>query len=195
MNMADFRAFVLTSLRYPQEAARMLMALNLPMSVRWLAVGAVVTLSAALGTAAEIVFAAARGTEAGPNVAPMAMAALQFGLVLYGAWAMSFFGRMMGGRGTFPDALILVAWIEALLLIGQTLQIFVMLLIPILSFVGSMALIVLLFWLLIHFTAALNGFTNMVKVGVAVILIFIGSGMLAGTLLVSLGFVPVPQNM
>ncbi|HEY0214496.1 MAG TPA: YIP1 family protein [Paenirhodobacter sp.] len=195
MNMSVFRAFVLMSLRNPRQAAQALLALNLPMPARWTAVGAVVALSAALGTAAEMVFAAVTKSDVVPAAAPLAMAALQFGLVLYGAWAMSFFGKMMGGRGGFADALVLVAWIEALLLMAQVVQLILMLLVPALSFIGSIGLILLLFWLLIHFTAALNGFTNTVKVGVSVIAIFVGSGMLAGTLLVTLGLVPVPQTL
>ncbi|HEY0275027.1 MAG TPA: YIP1 family protein [Paenirhodobacter sp.] len=195
MNMSDLRAFVLMSLRDPQQAARALLALNLPMPARWMAVGAVVALSATLGTVAELAFMAVTRSGGAPAAAPLVMAALQFGLVLYGAWAMGFFGRIMGGRGGFADALILVTWIEAVLLLAQILQLVLMLVVPALSVIGSIGLILLLFWLLINFTAALNGFTNIAKVGISVVAIFVGSGILAGTLLVSLGLVPVPQHM
>jgi len=54
------------------------------------------------------------------------------------------------------------------------------------------AMMVLLFWLLVQFTAALHGFEGFFKVAFGVIVTFLGSAMIAGMLMVSLGFVPVP---
>ena len=58
--------------------------------------------------------------------------------------------------------------------------------------VATVAMMVLLFWLLVQFTAALHGFENLAKVAFGVIVAFLASAMVAGMLLVSLGLVPVP---
>ncbi|MFT3687457.1 YIP1 family protein [Paenirhodobacter sp.] len=195
MDAAFLRALMIGSLRDPRGAARALMALDLPMAARWMAFGAVICLSAALGTAAELLFAFVTKVDIGGPTQPLPMALMQAGLILYGAWAMTFFGRFMGGQGSFPDALILVVWLEFMLIAGQCVQLLIMVFFPIISVLGTVALIGLLFWLLTQFTAALHGFSSLAKVGASVIVIFLGSGILAGTLLVSLGFVPVPVQM
>lgn len=195
MDFTMFRSLVIGSVRAPQQVARVLMALDLPMPVRWTAFGAVIAASAALGTAAEILFSFITKVDLGSVTSPVLMAGVQGALILYGAWAMTFFGRMSGGRGQFADALLLVTWIEAVLILGQLLQLLVMVFFPIISVIGSIALVALLFWLLVQFTAALHGFDNLVKVGAAVIAVFIGSGLFAGALLVALGVVPEPVQL
>lgn len=195
MDTAFLRTLMLGSLRDPRGAARAIMALDLTMAARWMAFGAVICLSAALGTAAELLFAFVTKVDLGSPTPPFPMALMQAALILYGAWAMTFFGRWMGGEGSFADALILVVWLEFMLIVGQCLQLLIMVFFPLVSVLGTIALICLLFWLLIQFTAALHGFTNMAKVGALVIVIFLGSGILAGTLLMSLGLVPVPVQM
>lgn len=195
MDVYFLREMVIGSLRAPQAVARRLLALDLPMQARLMALVAVVALSAAFGTAAEMLFAYVTKVDLGAPTPPLPMALLQGGLILYGAWAMTFFGNRMGGNGRFADALVLVIWIEVMLLVGQMLQILLMVFFPIISVIGSIALIALLFWLLTQFTAALHGFDNLARVGIAVVLVFVGSGMLAGTILVSLGVVPTPVEM
>ncbi|WP_420344074.1 YIP1 family protein [Paenirhodobacter sp.] len=195
MDFAFLRALIFGSLRDPQGAARAILALDLPASARWIAFGAVICLSAALGTGAEILFAFITKQDLGTPTPPLPMALMQAGLILYGAWAVGFFGRKMGGAGRFADALVLIVWLEFMLILGQCVQLLIMVFFPLISVVGTLGLVLLLFWLLINFTAALHGFSNIAKVGAAVIVIFLGSGILAGTLLMSLGVVVVPAQM
>lgn len=195
MNFAFLRALVVGSLRAPVATARAILALNLSPTERWIAFGAVICLSAALGTAAEILFAFVTKVDLGAPTPPVPMALMQAGLILYGAWAMTFFGRRAGGTGTFADALILVVWLEFVLILGQCVQLLIMVFFPIISVLGTLGLIGLLFWLLINFTMALHRFDNVAKVGAAVVLIFLGTGILAGTVLVALGLVVVPAQV
>ncbi|RBP95489.1 hypothetical protein DFO80_10225 [Rhodobacter sp. 140A] len=186
---------VLRSLQAPREVARFLIALDLPMSARFTALGAVMALSAALGTAAELLFSFVTKVDLGPPTNPLPMALVQGALMLYAAGAMAFFGRQFGGTGRFADALILVVWIEFLLILGQMVQILVMVFFPLVSVLGTLALIGLLFWLLTQFTAALHGFDTLFKVAFGVIAVFFGSAMLFGMLLLSFGIVPVPAPL
>ncbi|MCE5972310.1 YIP1 family protein [Sinirhodobacter sp. WL0062] len=188
----DLRQMVVRTFREPRVVARELIALNLPPRARLLALAIVIVVSAALGSFAEILFAFVTDQDMGEPASPVPMAIAQGALILYGATAMTVLGRNFGGRGRFYDALLLLTWMEFVLIVAQVVQVLVMVFFPITSVIAMMAMMVLLFWLLVQFTAALHGFENLFKVAFGVIVTFLGSAMIAGMLMVSLGFVPVP---
>lgn len=184
------REMILRTLRDPRGAAQALLTLNLPREARFIALGVVMALSASFGMLAEILFSFVTKVDLGPVTTPVPMAMVQGALMLYGAFAMSFFGRQFGGTGRFDDALLLVVWIEFMLIAGQVLQLLIMVFFPMVSVLGTLVLFGLMFWLLIQFTAVLHGFTNMTMVGAGVLAVFFGSAMVLGALMLSLGIVP-----
>lgn len=188
----DLRQMVMRTFREPRVVARELIALNLPQQARVLALAIVIVVSAALGSLAEILFAFVTDLDMGAPTSPVPMALAQAALILYGATAMTVLGRNFGGRGQFRDALLLLIWMEFVLIVAQVVQFLVMVFFPVTSVLATVAMMVLLFWLLVQFTAALHGFENLAKVAFGVIVAFLASAMVAGMLLVSLGFVPVP---
>ncbi len=190
MDLYWLRDMILRTLRSPQEAARELLAMNLPQEARFLALAAVMAISAVLGVLAEVLFAFVTKIDLGAVSTPVPMAFLQGGVMLYSAFAMSFFGRQFGGSGSFQDALVLVVWIETILIVGQVVQILIMVFFPLISVVGTLVLFGLMFWLLIQFTAALHRFDNIFMVGAGVLAVFFGSAMVAGALMLSLGIAP-----
>ncbi len=190
MTFAQFLSLVRLTLRDPVGAAGQVVALLSVPGARWLALGAVVTSAAALGTLGELVFSLATGLDLGPPAAPVKLALVQTVLIVYSAAAMAVVGRQFGGRGGFGDALSLVVWIEAVMVVGQVAQIFVMALFPLASMLLTLALFGLMLWLLVVFTAALHGFDNLFWVGAGVMAVFFGSALLMGSVLLALGIVP-----
>lgn len=183
---------ILRTLREPRAVAAWLLGLNLPLQARLLGLGVVMALSAALGTLGEMLFAFVTKLDIGRPTSPVPMAFVQGALVIYGAAAMSFVGQRMGGRGGFADALLLLVWMEFVLVAAQVAQVVVMVFFPVTAVIVSAAILGLMFYLLVQFTAALHGFTNLGKVTMGVLATFFGSALLAGALMVMLGVVPVP---
>lgn len=192
MTLDWIKALVWLSLRDPRAAAQALFALNLPREARRIGFVLVVVLSAALGTLAEVVFSFVTKVDLGPAQSPVPLALMQGGLLLYGAMMITFMGQRSGGSGRFSDALLALSWIEFVLILGQIVQMLVMVFFPLVSVVVTLGLIGLMFWMLVNFVAVLHGFDNLLAVTAGVIVGFIASALLAGIVLVSLGVVPVP---
>ena len=101
---------------------------------------------------------------------PGLLALSQFGVTVVGAWLMDRLGRAFGGTGGFAGALALVAWMEVVQIVLQTIEIVAILVIPLVAVLIGLASLVAYFYLLTHFTAVLNGFKSLGKVFVAVCL-------------------------
>lgn len=192
MTKEALKALIWMTLRTPRDAAAALFAMNPSREARFVALGLVVVLSAALGTAAEILFSLVTKVDLGTTQSPLPLAIIQGTLLIYGAVMVTFIGQRLGGQGRFMDALLALAWIEFILILGQVGQMLVMVFFPLAAVIATLALVGLMFWLLVNFIAVLHGFTNLVAVGAGVIAGFIASALLAGIVLVSLGVVPVP---
>ncbi|KFE33505.1 YIP1 family protein [Thioclava atlantica] len=188
----DLKDLLTRSFSDPRGVARDLMALPLSNATRFLAMMLVVIMTAILGTLAQMVFGVITGVEMGALTPPLAVVGLQATLLVYGAFAMSFVGQRFGGKGSFSDALILLTWIEFVLMIGQVIQVLLMVFFPISATLMSILLIGLMFFLLVQFTIELHGFENPFAVAVGVLLTFIGSALVAGIVLVSTGLVQMP---
>jgi hypothetical protein len=176
----------------PPKGVARLLALNPPLQARWIGLGIVMALSAVLATLSQMMLAVATDDQITVAPAPVAMVLVQGILLVYGAWAMAFFGRRFGGTGQFADALLLVVWMEFVLIIGQAVQLVLMVLFPLSALVLTIALVGLMFWLLVRFTAALHGFTNLALVAFGVLVVFVGSALIFGVVLISIGVMPAP---
>lgn len=190
----DLKDWLMRSFTEPRAVARELMALNLPNAARFQAMVLVVVMSAILGTLAQMVFTVITKLDLGELTSPLMVVGLQASLLLYGAFAMSFVGQRAGGKGSYADALLLLTWIEFVLMIGQVIQVVLMVFFPISATIMSLLLVGLMFFLLVQFTMELHGFTNPLAVAVGVILTFLGSGLIAGIVLVSTGLVQMPTT-
>lgn len=176
----------------PPKGVSRLLALNPPLQARWIGLGIVMALSAVLATLSQMMLAVATDDQITVAPAPVAMVLVQGILLVYGAWAMAFFGRRFGGTGQFADALLLVVWMEFVLIIGQAVQLVLMVLFPLSALVLTIALVGLMFWLLVRFTAALHGLTNLALVAFGVLVVFVGSALIFGVVLISIGVMPAP---
>lgn len=165
------------TLQNPRGVARIVMNANLPMPARWVALGLMVVGSALLAHLSFLVMPAdAQAVLAEGMSSPFTTAVLQGVVMVMAVAAIFFLGRVMGGVGSFSDALILVVWVQFILLILQAAQIVAQVLIPPAAIVVSYASIGIFLYLLSHFVAELHGFPSVLKTfgGILLALLAIG---------------------
>jgi hypothetical protein len=148
----------------PAGAARQVMALRLTTAEGLMAVA----LTAALATLLTSLMQAFLGPVPDPDVQrlfsrPFVLAFSQFSVMLAGAFLMWRVGKVFGGTGTFAQGLSLVAWLEVVLILLQLAEVAVLLILPVLAMPIGLASVFAFFYLLTHFTAALNGSTSLTK--------------------------------
>lgn len=146
-----------------QAAARRLIGMRLPPQVAWLGLALVIVLAVLVINLAFITLQWATGGTApvGNGVLhPVWAAVVQCLSILFMTTAMSWVGRLFGGRGRFVDALLLMVWLQFMLLIAAALQLLSAFAIPLLATAIQLLGLVLFAWLLVNFTAVLHGFRN-----------------------------------
>jgi hypothetical protein len=165
MTVANLSALVRLTLQAPREGARRIMALDLPISARWLAL-VLVAVGSAIGTHVSIALMPPEQREMMLSLiaSPLRTALLQAGIWAVIAGLIASGGRMRGGTGSFPDALILVVWLQFILLCLQLVQVVAGIVLPILADLIGLAGLGLLVWLLTNFVAELHGFRSLVAV-------------------------------
>lgn len=165
------RNLVGQSFRAPREAAARIMALNLPMAARWVGLGLMAVVSALL---VHLSFSIQPPevkdffTEA--MTSPLRTAWMQAVFMLVAVALIHRVGAWRGGRGSFADAMLLVAWLQFLLLGLQVLQLLAYAVLPILADLVGLATLGLFFWLLSNFVAELHGFRSPLVVFVGILL-------------------------
>ena len=85
-------------------------------------------------------------------------------------------GRMAGGTGNFPDALLLLVWVQVILLLLQVAQIVLQLVLPPAAELLGLMGLVLMLWLVTNFVAELHGFSSLGAVFAAVVGTVLGLG-------------------
>lgn len=174
-------ARMLATVQDPRAGARWVMAQGLTAEQAWWALMLVAVLGGALGW---ITFAAIGQppdqATATLFASPMQAAGIQ-AVIEGGAGLLLFFvGRFFGGTGSLADALALKAWMAVPLLVLQVVQLFGVLVSPLLYVAAGVAALGLNLWLLTLFTCELHGFR---RPGL-VVLGILGTSVLAGIPLV-----------
>lgn len=189
LTMANLVALVRLTLTQPRAAAAEVMRLPLPMSGRWTALLLMATLSALLMQVLGAMLPPAVGPDGQPlqPVGPIVWAGMvTVGMMITTGLAHSV-GRWRGGKGEFPDALILVAWLQFLQLLLVAAQILLMFVLPMLAPIVEIAGVLLFLWLLVNFVAEMHGFRSLGMVFLGVILTFVVAVFGLSLVLMSLG--------
>ncbi len=154
----------------PRAGARALINMRLPMSVRWLAFGVVVTGSCLL-TILAVRLSPSGGDPAVQQMIsqPIFLALMQAVVMFVFTQLMSQVGRMAGGTGNFADALLLLTWVQVILMLLQVVQIAVELVLPTANQLISLLGLGLTLWLVTNFAAELHGFKSLGAVFAGVI--------------------------
>ncbi|MCH8465384.1 MAG: YIP1 family protein [Roseinatronobacter sp.] len=185
LNLATVSALVRLSLSRPREAAARLIALNVPDDARWLGFVIVVGLSVLVGQF-SVLLMGDEGFQGGMLFMAMFQTSLLLGMVV----AVQGVGRALGGKGSFPDALLLVAWLQFVMLVFQFLQIASLLIMPPLFGMITVISLVFFMFMLTNFVMALHGFASAIKVFVGIIFSFFAMAMVLAILLGMLGLGP-----
>lgn len=161
MTFDDLLGLARLTLRNPAQAVRVLQSLDLPMAVRWMGLIVIVSLSSILASLAMRIFPVLTESSLNlPDLSPISRAGLQLGGMVLSAWLVAGIGRAFGGRGDFPDALLILVWLECLMLAVQALQIVVMLLFPLFGSMLGIAALLAMVWLSVQMIKELHGFRN-----------------------------------
>lgn len=186
LNLAALLQIARLSVERPRDGARQIMNLNLSAGEAGtaLALMAVVsTLMAEIGNALSPYPTTEPMIEA-VFASPFGLAVLQFTVLGSAAALMQLFGRWAGGKGHFAEALVLVGWLQAILLLLQLVQLVVILVVPPLVAPVGLFGLVLFGWLLTNFTAELHGFRSLAKVFFCILAALIGFSLVLAVLLI-----------
>ncbi len=93
-------------------------------------------------------------------------------------------GRAFGGQGSFPDALLIVVWLQLLMLALQVLQLAAAVIAPPIAGIIGIGGIALFLWLMTAFIAELHGFASRAKVFAGMVVSAIATGFLLGIVLI-----------
>ena len=161
------------SLRDPARAGALLQTARAPRDILWQMFALVVCLSGLLQytVVALLGDAVARQTPTGTPLLTVAVMACLLTVLIF---ALYFTARMMGGQGSFPGTILIVTAVQALLLVGQVLQIAAFLILPGL---GTLVFFVTL-WITLraaaHYVDALHGFGSVFQASMVLIVAVVG---------------------
>ncbi|MES2434813.1 MAG: YIP1 family protein [Pseudomonadota bacterium] len=167
---AELRHIMQLTVQNPRAAARHLMGWQLPLSTVWLVMALMAVLSALLSTVSLLLAPdQAEPSMIEPSILamlnnPLQVAFLQAVVMVIMAMLAQGVGRIFGGLGRFADALVLIAWTEALLCLLQLAQIVLMVVSPSLAAALGLFGMVLFVWVLSNFIAEMHSFASAGKV-------------------------------
>ncbi len=179
------------SLSDPRNAARRIIALDLPAPVLWQALVLVVVLSTIAAQVSSLLLAgpAARGEALLPFAeSPLLVGIVQGGILVIMVFAVHWIGRSFGGAGRMEDSIAAVTWLQFLLVCLQVVQLFVGFVSPALSGLVGLAGIVFFFWLLTQFVMAVHEFESAAMVFVMIVVSLLAIVFALSLVLTLLGF-------
>jgi len=182
LTLSSVLALIRATLTAPRATASRLVAMNPPDDARWLGFVIVVVLSVLVGQASILLLG-----EDGFGGSMIFMAVFQTMILLGLVVAVQGIGRLAGGKGTFPDALLLLAWLQFVMIAVQVAQLLVLLIVPPLFGLVTLAAFAIFMWLLVNFTMALHGFTSVLRVVVVTIFAFFALAMILAIVFAILG--------
>jgi len=166
----------------PRGNARRLLGLGLSPQVARIGMA----LAAVVSVLVLYVGSAMNGLAVSGMPSPVPMVVVQVSAILVTALAVHFIGGRFGGRGRFNDALLLVVWLQIVLVAVQLLQLAVLVVIPPMASVITLAAIALFLWMLTGFVAELHGFTSLARVFAGIIASFLALSVLLAVVLAAL---------
>lgn len=173
------------TLQDPRQATRVLLAEGVPMRARTgglllVAVVSAVFASLQLGTSPQ----ALDPLSAFMLASPFRAAVVQWLFLALTVFLVHRVGRAFGGRGSFPDALLVVVWLQLLTLAIQVLQLAATLIAPPLAGIIGLGGFVLFLWLMTAFIAELHGFASRGLVFLGMVLSALGAGLVLGIVMI-----------
>lgn len=186
MTLGDrIRALAQLTLQNPRQAARVLLAEGVPMRARTAGLLLVAVVSALLASLqVGLTPQPLDPLSAFMLASPIRAAIVQWLFLALSVVLVHQVGRAFGGRGSFPDALLIVVWLQLLMLALQVLQLVVTFFSPALAGLIGLAGFGVFLWLMTTFIAELHGFTSRGLVFLGMVLSCLAAGFVLGILLI-----------
>jgi hypothetical protein len=193
LSLAGLATEATHTLRDPRGGIRRILALAPSMQARWLAF-AIMAIGSAILTHLSFALIPEADRDAVMEVmsSPLRTAALQGVLLLAIVQMVWWLGRLRGGKGSFPDALLVMVWLQFIMVGIQIAQLVLMAISPPLAAIANLAGFALFLWLLTNFVAELHGFRSLIAVfggivfgtivlafGLAILLLLVTGGAVA----------------
>jgi hypothetical protein len=188
------------TVRDPQGTAQRIMGWQIGRAELYMALIAVSAMNAFLAGASSALSPAAdpAALEAMPMLALLSRPLVLFVLIAGGLFltvhGLFWAGRAMGGKGALTDMLALLTWLQALRAAAQAGILLLSLAVPVLGGLVALTVVIVAFWLLLHFISAALRFDSLFRAfGVLVAVstaLFIGLMMLVTLLGGTVGGVP-----
>ena len=180
-----FLSLTQLTLQDPRQATRVLLAEGVPMRARTgglllVAVVSAVFASIQLGASPQ----ALDPLSAFMLASPFRAAVVQCLFLALSVVLIHRVGRAFGGKGSFPDALLVVVWLQLLTLAIQVLQLAATLVAPPLAGIIGLGGFVLFLWLMTAFIAELHGFASRGLVFLGMVLSALGAGLILGIVMI-----------
>ena len=187
---------MIETVRDPRMVMRRIMGLEMNEPARWLFLLLVAVVSSILAYIGlkQAVASLPLAMRQQFSLSPFAMAGAQvfvLGAMVYG---LDLIGRLAGGRGHRKDAILAVAWLQAVLSGVQVLQIVVGLAFPGLSGLLGIAAVVIFFRTLTLFTAEMHGFHSAGAVFFTILLALVALATVLNFLLTLFGLLAPNAN-
>lgn len=173
------------SLQDPRAATRALLAEAVPLPARTAGLLLVAVLSAVLAS----VQIRLSPQELDPISAAMLASPFRAAVVQWAFLALSVVlihrvGRAFGGTGSFPDALLIVVWLQCLTLVLQLAQLVVNVISPALAGLIGLGGFALFLWLMASFIAELHSFRSRGLVFLGMVVSAFAAGLVIGLLVI-----------
>jgi hypothetical protein len=172
MTWQELQRLAITSLKDPADAARTLLAMQLPTRVLW-------DLLVLVAIGNTILFYFSNLFFPGPSpLLAMFTAPFVYFLVVSGGLALMavsicWTGRFMGGKGTLADILVLIVWMQMLRLLVQAVVLVLMFVMPVLSALLVLAVALVGIYVLLHFINQAHRYGSLGRSAVVLILSFL----------------------
>lgn len=181
------------TIRDPMRGWAVLRAMPLTLADRWSLVLTTAALAAILSWLGAMLLPASvesNGLFAALSRAPLTMAGVQVASAALGAFLLSEVGRMFGGTGRFPDALLAVGWVEAIMILLQAVQLMATVVLPPLGALIGIGTLVLAAYLIVAMTMAVHGFRNPLLVVLGIVGTVLVASFLMSIIAATLGLMP-----
>ncbi|GGE41336.1 YIP1 family protein [Actibacterium pelagium] len=187
-------SLALESVQTPRVAARKVLELPATRGQAWGAFVAMILLSVVLTGIGQILFPVPpEQVLAFLQMSPFQAVGLLGGITLALIMAIVSIGRLMGGQGDMDGGLRLFAWMQAILIALQVVQLLLVPVMAILAALLGLVSIALFIWLLLNFVAELHKFDGIGQAIVVTVLSFVLTTFVLISLISQLGLLPVME--
>lgn len=157
----QIKALARLTLEDPRAAARRLFSLGVPMSARTIGLLLMAVASTFLMHVGFLILPPVEDPLADFMMeSPLRTAAIQWFVLALSVLFIHRIGRAWGGKGSLPDTLLVVVWLQVIMLGVQLVQTVLLVIAPPVAGLVNLAGIILFFWLMTSFIAELHGFAS-----------------------------------